>query len=240
MKNFNNKSVPYNFGVVLFFWITLDYVRPTAIELQAVDYWFLLSIWLIGWMDDQFGTSFPKGITGHFRYCFNERKMTTGFIKAFGGVILSFLYLLLLLKSGEISFSEATILSSLLILLPHVLNLLDTRPLRVMKVGALIYFVILFQLQGGLLVVPGLLILFLLWFKEEVRERTMLGDNGAMVFGAYLAVLARYLDGNSIVITLVTICVLLTILAEKYSISRIVAKTKLLRAIDLFGQRKET
>ncbi|WP_026689335.1 hypothetical protein [Alteribacter aurantiacus] len=237
VKNFSEKWVPYNFGMVLLLWITLEMIHPGLTVISIVDYGFLFCLWLIGWLDDRFGQAYPKGIKGHLYYCLSRYTLTTGLVKAVGGVVLAASYLLLLHRQGTVTQLEALFYMPLLILMPHVFNLLDTRPLRVMKVAMVVILVVLLVL-GSLPVLSGLIVLFVLWFKEEGHEKTMLGDNGAVLIGGYLVVTMVHAGSDLLVFIFSLICVGVTFLAERYSISKLIEEIKMLNRIDLFGRKK--
>ncbi|RNA68997.1 hypothetical protein [Alteribacter keqinensis] len=239
VPNVRQKNVPYNFGMVFLLWVTLEIVQPGLTSINMPDYCFLFATWMIGWVDDRFGKAYPKGIKGHVQYCFMNRTVTTGLIKAGGGAVIAGLYLSMLYRGESITQLEALFYLPLVTLLPHVVNLLDTRPLRVMKAATLMIMAVI-VVSAGFPQISGLGILLLLWAREEAGEKTMLGDNGAMLVGAYLTIAIMHTGSDGFVFISTMVCGCLTLIAEKYSISKLIMNTRMLSVIDLFGQKRST
>lgn len=125
-----------------------------------------LPVTLAGWRDD-LAPSFPRGLRAHLRFLLRGR-LTSGFWK-----LVSFLPLFFLLPTGAA-------LSGLLG--AHLLNQLDTRPLRAGGIFSLLSLPLFFS--------EPLVRLFLLSLlpslRAEKRELLMLGDAGANLLGAAL------------------------------------------------------
>ncbi|PYZ98563.1 hypothetical protein CR205_08255 [Alteribacter lacisalsi] len=237
VMNFNGRKVPYNFGLVILLWAGLDFVTGGPLSLTPAGFWFVFTVWALGWLDDRFGTAQPKGIRGHFTYLFRQRKLTTGLLKAAGGTAAAFIYAATLVRQESMLVWELPVFLPVLILVPHVFNLLDTRPLRVMKLSVMLLFVV-GVFHNGVFYAPGIILLLLIWMKEEGAEKTMLGDNGAMTAGALFATAAAQSGSLPAAGGAALAAVFLTILSEKRSISAIISSSTLLNTMDLAGQRR--
>jgi UDP-N-acetylmuramyl pentapeptide phosphotransferase/UDP-N-acetylglucosamine-1-phosphate transferase len=116
----------------------------------------------------------------------------------------------------------------------NLVNLLDLRPGRALKVGILAGAPLALGRAGGLAAGPvgacaGLL-------PSDLREQTMLGDGGANALGAVLgvALAARYGPrGRAVSLAVLTA---LTAASEKVSFTRVIAATPVLRQIDRWGR----
>ncbi|TMW73735.1 hypothetical protein [Alteribacter natronophilus] len=236
--NYKGSQVPYNFGTVILLWAGLDFLFAGTMGLTGSSFWYVFTVWALGWVDDRYGLSYPKGVKGHCMYLFRYRRVTTGLFKAAGGTLAGLIFAGILVREGQISILESVIIVPFLVLLPHVFNLLDTRPLRVLKTCAAVLIVPAI-LNKGLFYIPGIVILFLLWAREEGGERTMLGDNGAMTAGAIAAAACVNTGSLTLWTTVSAAAVCLTILSEKWSFSRVIAGSRVLSVIDQAGRRAE-
>ncbi len=119
----------------------------------------------------------------------------------------------------------------------NLLNLLDLRPGRALKVGLLAGAPLTGGAAGGLAAGPvgacaGLL-------PDDLEERTMLGDGGANALGALLGVALTARTGAAGRATALVVIAALTAASEKVSFTRVIAATPVLRAIDDLGRRPD-
>lgn len=181
---------------------------------------------ILGLVDDRWGTAEFKGLKGHLR-ALRSGRVTTGFLKAAGGVALA-LGLAWRLHPGW----EALAAAPLIALGANLFNLLDLRPLRALK-G--------FWIMGGALavggppLVPALLGLSVPYAVLEARRRLMLGDTGSNLLGgvvgtAAAATLPVWSQGILVVLLLG-----FHLWAEKNSLSRWIEARPWARAVDDWG-----
>ena len=161
--------------------------------------------------------------------------MTTGAIKAIGGGALSLVAGYLVTTPGPL---WAAGLAALLIALSaNTLNLLDVRPGRCLfgfGVGALTLF---FMLLGQHSVGSGLLLwaaaaFALILYPLDAYGAAMLGDTGSNAFGAVLGVAGAVFFSRWEQSALVVLLLALQVWCERYSLTRLIDKTPLLRALD--------
>src|SRR5690625_189551 len=130
VKNYKLKWVPYNLGIIVLY----SYVLLSLFSSQNMGvfspaaFFYIFDVWFLGFIDDLVGKSFPKGLKGHFYYGMKKKILTTGLLKALGTGLLSLMYLFLL---NNVPLPINVLFFFLLIGFPHVMNLFDTRPLRV-------------------------------------------------------------------------------------------------------------
>ncbi|GAE36628.1 hypothetical protein [Halalkalibacter akibai] len=233
--NFEGRYVPYSLGVIIIYSYSFMYAFVPGVNrsLALPAFLFILTIWLLGFIDDVYGKTYPKGLKGHVSYFFKHKVVTTGLLKAGGTIIAALMYLWI----NEYPFSLAFIVAFLLLTgFPHVVNLFDTRPLRVWKLTVCLTIVVLvLNPLPSFLFVLMVVTVFYIWYVLEGYRKAMLGDNGATVIGAILAVvvvnqlsmLAQYL--------MLIFVLTLILVAERYSFSTIIERSNLLKAIDGIG-----
>lgn len=117
----------------------------------------------------------------------------------------------------------------------NLVNLLDLRPGRALKAGAIGAAPLLATAGGRLAatclggVVAGL--------GPDLAERDMLGDGGANALGAALGTAAVVAAPRPVRLALLAGVVGLTLASEKVSFTQVIERTPALRAIDRWGRR---
>ncbi len=235
VMNYELKPVPYSLGSVVLYSYAVCYAFPpaTSESLSFIAYLYVVGIWLLGLIDDIFGKPFPKGLKGHILYAKKKRVITTGLLKAIGTAVLALMYIAM----NEPSVFMTSMLSFLLLTgFPHVMNLFDTRPLRVWK-AALCITLFLFAITTTIsfIFVITIVAAFYITFVLEGHRKAMLGDNGATVVGAIFAIIFIQHTEQAIQIGALIVMFFIILLSEKWSISALIERSSLLRAIDQIG-----
>ena len=238
-KNFRGDLIPQSYGVfiLLFSGITLSLCLkiyyPTG---QIYLPWCVAVICfgLLGLLDDVLGDKSIKGLRGHLIAAFIHHRITTGFIKALGGILAA----AWIGRMFEPQSLALTLLDTGIIALSaNALNLLDLRPGRASGFF-LVAALILFSFQSpfsGFGVPPLLLMLIptaLLWSRDS-RAEVMMGDTGSNLLGAALG-LALCSPPFSVRIKIVFLIflILLHLLTERKSLSQIIENNRFLSFID--------
>ena len=233
--NYLGNLVPYSLGCfVLYSFLLFGFFAPfhTAV-FSGISMLYLVGIWFIGLIDDRFGDRKTKGLKGHISAFLYKRTVSTGMLKIFGTVVLTYFLLFFLdLKSMEQWFRFAI----LLLLTPHVMNLFDTRPLRVWKVS-LLHCALFLPLLDFMPFSYYLYIVtfFFIFYVLEGHAVAMLGDNGATLIGGILALLTIFHAPVQQQYEVISLLVLLTIFAERVSFSQWIEKHPILRFVDSWG-----
>ncbi|MCD8510106.1 MAG: hypothetical protein LRY73_09720 [Bacillus sp. (in: Bacteria)] len=230
VRNYQGKLVPYSFGCVFIVLLMIDSFYFNLLRLNVAGVAFIGIVWALGFIDDKYGSPYPKGIKGHTKLFIEEGKVSTGLLKAVGIVITATVYTL-------ISYQDDWLVALLLlILMPHTVNLLDTKPLRVWKVMILLFVLptALFSLNYEMILL--LFIVFIVWGIQEAFTKGMLGDNGAMLLGALWGIMTLQYYPIAIQIGILLFVCCITWLAEKISIQKWVEKTPVIRSIDILGR----
>ncbi len=225
-----------------------------AIELAS-----LTVIWalLFGLIDDMWGTSSARGFRGHLLALF-EGRITTGALKLFG---IGFVSL-----AGGVAIASAHVRSAtglfdgptytltwvsatlIIALSANLMNLFDLRPGRALKVYSL-YAAVGAAAIGFVSTLPandaaGSALVAFVWmlgpvvavWRYDLGERGMLGDAGANAAGVLVGfVLAWALPLNGLIIVAVILLVL-NVLSERISFSRIIDSSRLLTWVDGLGR----
>lgn len=226
--NYVGDEIPYNLGFCIFF-IALSY---SFFLNNFVVLIYLSILWLTGFIDDRYGTKYPKGLKGHVVFFIQTGKLTTGLLKLVSTIVVSFIFTILM----EGSLFEKFTMLLLLILTPHVMNLFDTRPLRVWKFIAahlLILYPIIVLLSFPVLFGFGIIVTALIYF--EGARKGMLGDNGATLLGGIVSMVVIYHLTLGLQWILISFYLFIIVITEKISISEWIEKKPLVKRIDRWG-----
>lgn len=189
---------------------------------------------LLGLFDDLAGDRAAQGFRGHLS-ALRSGQLTTGAVKLFGGGALA---VLVAAPTARERFWVLLADAALIALSANLANLFDRAPGRLAKVSLLAAVPIvavagLDPVLAGPAVVLGTLLALL---GPDLRERLMLGDTGANVLGATLA-LAVVLTTSPTTRTVVLVVVAaLNLLSERVSFSRVIQQLAPLRWMDGLGR----
>jgi hypothetical protein len=175
-----------------------------------------------GLHDDLHGEGSAKGFRGHLA-ALRHGRLTTGATKLAGISATSLLAALCLRQRRDVLLSAAVIAGS-----ANLVNLLDLRPGRALKVGV----------AGGVLLGrPGVVGSCVALLPGDLGERRMLGDAGANALGAVLGVALVDRCRSRLVrrLALATL-VALTAASERVSFSAVIDRTPALHRIDRLGR----
>jgi UDP-GlcNAc:undecaprenyl-phosphate GlcNAc-1-phosphate transferase len=193
-----------------------------------------MALW--GWQDDCSRDKEVKGFRGHLGTLLQEGRMTSGLLKAWGGGATACIAALAL-SNG---LTEFIVHAGLLAFATNLINLFDLRPTRAIKVFWLLTGITIAlswsALPAYLWILPALTASLLLFFPDA-RQQVMLGDTGSNFLG--------FLAGFLLMVTLpmplkcffLFIFILLHVLAEFISFSRVIEAVRWLRRIDQWGRQ---
>ncbi|WP_018085105.1 hypothetical protein [Desulfurispora thermophila] len=248
--NYRQENIPLGAGIVfllnillatplLLLWFALARSGPWP-GLSAADQktWLLFLFGAtvftaLGLLDDVWGNRETTGLKGHLRQLLAGR-LTTGGIKfVFGGSAALIAALLLGGTWWEVVVNTLTIALSV-----NLINLLDLRPGRAGKGYLLVTALLLPQTWPGLpaqmlLLLTGSLLAYL---PADLKARAMLGDTGANLLGSFLGLAAATLPVGAFKYTYLAVLLLLHLIAEKYSFSKIIARSRILSFLDQLGR----
>lgn len=215
--------------VALFPNVDGDYLAPLGLITVS------LGFALLGMIDDVFGDKSSQGFKGHISSLL-KGQITTGAIKLFGGPIL-----VLIIFSPSIPtrgylpvFIDVITIS----LITNLFNLLDLAPGRCLKYSLIgqIAVICLMSTPGFKYAIFGVLCLALIL---DLREKFMLGDVGANLLGSIVGYSLIIAISDKATIFVLVAVVLLNILSEIVSFSKIIDSFIPLRWFDQLGQTKQ-
>lgn len=192
---------------------------------------------LLGFVDDVLGDGATRGFRGHVG-ALAQGRITTGFLKLFGGAAVA---VVLVATPGFASGRRLLVDAVLIALAANLGNLLDRAPGRTLKFGLVAYVPLALVLGGGaagVAIAPAMGAAVAL-LPDDLGERVMLGDTGANVVGAVLGVGVVLGRGETTRVTALVLVVVLTIVAEVSSFSRIIDRVGPLRWFDRLGTTRE-
>lgn len=242
-ENYRKELIPVGLGLVIWI-VTMVYVALWSIAeifglridsfISLQEYGLILTIvFFAGWLDDTVGERQIKGLRGHFRAWLKERTITTGLLKV-GMVSSSALWIVIRLQAG---WGIAIIQFFTIILMTNAMNLLDLRPGRTLKAFiALAISLLLAAPALCWLYIAPLLIGSGIIFWNDLRAKAMLGDMGANILGFALGVAAAVSLSLLWLIVLLAMLVMMHWIAERSSISQLIAHNRLLSWLDRLGR----
>jgi UDP-GlcNAc:undecaprenyl-phosphate GlcNAc-1-phosphate transferase len=190
------------------------------------------AMWILGIIDDIWGTREVGGFKGHFKKLIFERKLTTGAIKAIGGGIVG------ITAGYYVSGGEPIrwVLAAMLIpLASNILNLFDLRPGRAVAVFFLGLGVTCIaaggHIESGWLVV-AVAAVTLMFSVMDSQGKAMMGDSGSNALGAALGLTIALNTGIIFQISAIIVIIAVHIYSEKHSMSALIENNAVLRFID--------
>lgn len=195
----------------------------------------ILGAGLFGLIDDLLGNRESTGFKGHIGALL-KGKLTTGGLKAIGIPAVA-AYASALLSSSVLEVVGNALLIALFV---NTLNLLDLRPGRALKVYIPLQLLFVFAAGSALGTSSAALVgIAIILIGPDLKEEIMLGDTGSNVLGGALGFCFAATFDWGVKLPILVLLVGLQLLAERYSISAIVERTAMLRALDNMGRRVE-
>ena len=236
--NFRGERIPQSYGIVIVLGaLPLLLILGPSLSIPALTLrsWTvaLTGFGLLGLLDDFRGDKKIKGLRGHFRAAFTQRRITTGFIKAIGGAAIA---LGLGFLHAPHAPAEALLGAALIALCANAINLFDLRPGRA---GALFLLCAAALLALGwsqrnlsAVCLLGVVLPALAVYLRDRRALAMMGDTGSNPLGACLGLALVEQPSLPLRVAALLLLVGLHVLAEKVSITQLIARYAPLRALD--------
>lgn len=245
--NFRGQVVTTSSGIAIY----VSFVLQIAIACRAlihlasscslmvlVGAWFLL----VGLVDDFYGDGLCRGLKGHIHALFYHRRITTGLIKAVGGIIGS-AAIIFWHTEDSTELLHGWLLEwlfgiMLICLSANGINLLDKRPSRALKVFWVLCAASIIAAHGDerwlicLLAVSTLPYAF-----YDFSCRAMLGDAGSNMLGAILGSFIWVATPLGFRLSVFLAWVALHAYSERASLTEAIAKSKVLSWLDRVGVR---
>ncbi len=235
--NYKGKNISFGTGSILIIPVIIGFF---LIDRKTIIFnYFLIGIIFLaitGLIDDIWGNKNIKGLKGHISQLI-KGNITTGMLKAFVGIIISFIYAL----NFSISVYELLVNFIVLLLFINTLNLFDLRPGRCCKVffvliGFILVFAVINKRYQEAIYMAVVLAVVLPYFFYDIKSKTMLGDAGSNLLGfivgfSTLITIPLYLK------TLLAVgLVLLHWYTEKISLTEVIENSNILKFLDNLGR----
>ncbi|MFC4769214.1 hypothetical protein [Effusibacillus consociatus] len=198
----------------------------------------------LGLLDDTLGSRDIGGFKGHVRKLSREGELTTGFLKAAGGILLAFGTVIAGIPGDKFAMAAVPWLSILadtliIALMANWINLLDVRPGRALKGGLLKILILLPFVSPGLsvslMMAAGVVVAY---FPADLRAKAMMGDVGANFIGAVLGYLIAQTFDLGVKAILLLLLAGLHFYTESRSLSKVIEKNKWLSWVDHWGREE--
>ncbi len=247
-KNYRGVDVPTAAGLVLCFaLLSVEGLRAIFGALgmgegsgfspmRAAALVVVLGFALLGLFDDLTGGDDARGLRGHLQ-ALAKGQMTSGIIKMIGGIAVGFVGASFL---GAESLGGLLLDAAVIALAANIGNLFDRRPGRAIKVGLLGFLIpaVLLGLPGEMLapaIVVGAAAAILL---DDLHERLMIGDTGANALGAAVGLGIVGATGTSGTGIALVLLIILTLVGEFLSFTKLFESIGPLRAFDQLGTKR--
>ncbi|CAK9331434.1 UDP-N-acetylmuramyl pentapeptide phosphotransferase [Thermoanaerobacter kivui] len=238
-ENYKKNMIPVCGGIIfapaLFVSVIIFNILGYNIRYQSIILPALTMISFVGFIDDVLGDRNVRGLKGHITMLFRS-KPTTGSLKALSGFLIAFFISFNLARNNIMELAFDTLIIALF---TNFLNLMDLRPGRCCKAFIAISLFFLGIAKGKLAFLVMLLIILIAYFPDDLQAKVMMGDTGSNVLGMSLGIASVVIFGfYGKVITLILL-ILIHLLTEKYSLTALIEKNRLLNYIDMLGRKGE-
>lgn len=233
--NYKKEKIPMSLGIIFIFiqLISLSLYIIFKNDMEIIFYLLgIVTMGLIGLLDDLAGDIKVKGLKGHIKSFF-KGELTTGFIKASIGFFLAMIVSILISKDVlNMVINTFTIALSI-----NALNLFDLRPGRSLKVFSFLSIIfLLISKFNNYFIIVSMLAIVLVYFPYDIKARAMMGDTGSNVLGFSLGYYIVLSQSLKIRIIYLLCLIILHIIAEKTSITKIINENKILKYLDELGR----
>lgn len=233
--NFNGKLIPASYGIAAFGYVAAGVIAFAQLGLvkwpvARLYLWVMGAMWLLGVLDDIFGSREVGGFAGHFKKLIFERKLTTGAIKALGGGAVG------IAAGWAVSAGNSWLWAGTAVIIPltaNLLNLFDLRPGRALAVFFAGLGVICITALGRIQpwIVGTICVVALAFGIADSRGKAMMGDSWSNSLGAAVG-LTMALNAPILIGPAIVVFVAIHLYSEKHSISALIERNPVLRSID--------
>lgn len=237
--NYNKEQIPIGMGLVFVFIQTFT-IYIVSFYMESMDVFILayiisiLSIGIVGLLDDIIGEKKIKGFKGHLSSLL-KRKLTTGGLKLIVGGISGVL-ISILISTGLV---QIIINTAIIGLFTNLINIFDLRPGRAGKVFVLLSLILLFTSRAGgyNYIIISLLGIILVYLPKDLKAKVMMGDVGSNILGITLGIFCTITQVLEARILYLTFLIMIHIISEFYSFTDIIDNNKVLCYIDKLGRK---
>lgn len=233
--NYKGIEIPIGMGLmfipsIIFFSGFLKYFfHYNASDLIIIS---VLLMSFVGFLDDMTKDKENKGLKGHIKELI-RLNITTGMLKAMSGFVIAF-YVSLEISHGAL---EIIVNLFLISLFTNFMNLWDLRPGRASKVFLITSLILIpFMAFQGIMYMILIIAVLFVYIKGDLDASYMMGDCGSNLLGVYLGVVCSINLKIELKIGVLIMLVLIHVVAEKVSFSKVIEKNTFLKYIDMLGR----
>lgn len=238
--NYRGLEIPISTGIVfiysqVFTMYLILLINDNFNKIIIIYLLLLVFMGTIGLLDDLAGNKDVKGFKGHIMLIF-KRQLSTGGLKALTGLLLSISFAVII-SNG---FFELIVNTLIIALFTNTINLLDLRPGRGCKAFIIFGIILLITSKNSIYnhiiyCAFGFCAAFL---PFDLREKTMMGDIGSNSLGITLGIFCVMTNIFYYKIVYLLLLIIIHLVGEKYSITKIISNNRLLSLIDNLGRCK--
>ncbi|AFS78410.1 putative phospho-N-acetylmuramoyl-pentapeptide-transferase [Gottschalkia acidurici 9a] len=236
--NYREEKIPIGMGLV-FILVQCFIISITSIYIKidrTMILFYIITVMLmglVGMLDDLIGEKNVKGFKGHIKSLFRG-KLTTGGLKAIIGFLSATLFSISISKN----YLDMIVNIFLIALFTNLINLFDLRPGRAGKVFAVISITLLITsyIKSYDFIIYSALGIIIVYMRYDLKARAMMGDVGSNALGITLGAFCALTHSLNIKIVYLVILLILHIISEFYSFSKIINKSKILSFLDNLGR----
>ena len=235
-KNYKGQNIPIGMGMLFsiatIFSLSALYLFFPFNNISFIFIFGLTAMSFLGIIDDLLGDRDTTGLKGHIGKLLHL-ELTTGGLKAVMGGIIS-----LLVSIPFHSNIFFIIFNGLIIaLFTNLINLLDLRPGRAIKVYLLCTIILfIFSNQENVYLLMITTIIVLVYFPMDLRALAMMGDVGSNALGFVLGFFTTIYFTNPFKIFIFILLILTHIFSERSSITNLIENNQILNFIDQLGR----
>ncbi|MFO7820147.1 MAG: glycosyl transferase family 4 [Halanaerobacter sp.] len=235
-KNYRSQEIPYGYGLVYGLNLVIILVLGTLVgvynlKVSTKFIILVLTMTLIGIIDDTLGRKDFQGFKGHLKALFCRGQLTTGLLK----MVFSFITIFYLFFYWSFDLFSS-LLSTLIVLLgANLINLLDLRPGRALK-GFILLSGLIVLVGDDFLFLAPILIMVLLSLPLDLKAKGMMGDVGANLLGALWGLIFIINSTQLEQLIVLSGLIVLNSYSEIYSLTNLIADNKLLNFLDQWGR----
>lgn len=236
--NYRGLKIPISVGIV-FIYSQLFIVYLISLIVEKLDnniimYLFsLVFMGMIGLLDDLIGNKDVKGFKGHISQIF-KGQLSTGALKALTGLLLSIIF------SQFVSENILMLIINILIivLFTNSINLFDLRPGRGCKIFIILSIILLLTSKNNIFeyILYSALGFCVAFLPFDLGEKAMMGDIGSNSLGITLGIYCVITNEFSYKIMYLLLLIVIHLVGEKYSITKIINNNRFLSFIDKLGR----
>ncbi len=236
--NYKKIEIPLGMGLVfILIQATIVFLFSLFLKINTVFVFSyiisMLLIGIVGFVDDLIGEKDIKGFKGHIKALLNG-KLTTGGLKALTGFGAAFIAALVLSDS----YLDIMLNTFVIALFTNLINLFDLRPGRANKVFLLLSIILVMTsfVKDYNYIIFSAIGIIVMYMPYDVKSRSMMGDIGSNALGITLGIYCILTQTFHFRLGYFIVLIILHVVSEFYSFSKIIAKNKFLSYIDNLGR----